>query len=67
MNGCISTNLEVNPIDSSQLVVVVIVVCAYARDRYMKMAHSSENGLESARCSALILTLNSVGCTQIYL
>ena len=33
----------------------------------MKMARSSENGLESARCCALILMLNSVSGTQIYL
>ena len=43
-----------------------IVSCAYTGEGKMKMAGVSENGLESA-LPALILTLNSVGCIQIYL
>ena len=38
---------------------------AYARNRNMKMARSLEFDLESARCCALFLMLNSVSCTQI--
>ena len=70
MNGCISRNLEwkwsrLTP--HSWQCLPCLVVCAYARNRNMKMASSSENGLESARCCALILMLTSVSCTQIYL
>ena len=34
-----------------------LLVCTYTRNRNKKMALSSGNGLESARCCALILML----------
>ena len=67
MSGCISRNLKSS--DPNWLPKVdrqCLVVCAYnARNR--NMARSSENRLESPRCCALILMLNSVSCTQSYL
>ena len=45
MNGCISTHLEMIPIDCT---VDSVLVCAYARDRNIIMARALENGLESA-------------------
>ena len=44
----------------------VLLSCNYAWEGKMKMARALENGLQSA-LPAMILTLNSVGCTQIYL
>ena len=39
----------------------------YTGNRNMKVARSSENSLESARCCVLIHMLNLVSCTQNYL
>ena len=61
MNGCISTNLEVIPTDCT----VVIVLCLLR----LQVRGLDENGLCIEKwfgvSCALILTLNSVGLTQI--
>ena len=63
MNGCISRNLEVVLTDSPQLTVY--------GGLHLHERSQDENGLrirERAGVSCmLILTLNSIGCTQIYL
>ena len=64
MNGCISTNLEVVPLDCTQLTV-------YSDLRLRVRGQDEKDSRVGKRFGsglpALILTLNSVGCAHIYL
>ena len=61
--GCMSRNLEVVPTDSPQL-TVYSGLRLRARSKSENDSHVGERFGFSC---ALILTVNSVGCTQIYL